>query len=79
MNIKRKTVEIKTSEFTEEKSALQRSADFLKAFMLGKHFFLYVVYTEKFLNSMFFNRFITISIHFLKHLFYSNINIKVLI
>ena len=35
MNTKRKSVEIKTSEFTEEKLALQRTSDFLKAFMLG--------------------------------------------
>ncbi len=36
MNTKKKTVEIKTSEYTEDKMAIQRTADFLKAFMLGK-------------------------------------------
>eukprot|EP01017_Pseudomicrothorax_dubius_P014638 TRINITY_DN1709_c0_g1_i3.p1 TRINITY_DN1709_c0_g1~~TRINITY_DN1709_c0_g1_i3.p1 ORF type:complete len:151 (+),score=37.14 TRINITY_DN1709_c0_g1_i3:490-942(+) len=35
MNVKRKCVELKTSPHTTEKNALQRSADFLKAFMLG--------------------------------------------
>jgi Predicted RNA-binding protein (contains KH domains) len=35
MNTKKKCVEIKSSEHTEDKNAIQRSADFLKAFMLG--------------------------------------------
>ena len=35
MNTKKKSVEIKTSEFTDDKLALQRATDFLKAFMLG--------------------------------------------
>lgn len=35
MNTKRKCIEIKTSKFTEDKNAIIRSADFLKAFMLG--------------------------------------------
>ncbi len=35
MNTKRKCVEMKTSEFTTNRNAMQRSADFLKAFMLG--------------------------------------------
>ncbi len=35
MNTKRKCVEMKTSEFTVTRNAMQRSADFLKAFMLG--------------------------------------------
>ena len=35
MNTKKKCVELKTSEYTEDKNAIQRSADFLKAFMLG--------------------------------------------
>ena len=40
MNTKKKSVEIKTSEHTEDKLALQRSTDFLKAFMLGNIHFL---------------------------------------
>ena len=36
MNTKKKSVEIKTSEFTDDKLALQRATDFLKAFMLGQ-------------------------------------------
>ena len=35
MNLKKKCVEIRNSEHTTEKSALQRGADFLKFFMLG--------------------------------------------
>ena len=35
MNTKKKCIELKTSEYTEDKNAVQRSADFLKAFMLG--------------------------------------------
>ena len=35
MNLKKKSVEIRNSEHTTEKSALQRGADFLKIFMLG--------------------------------------------
>jgi len=35
MNTKRKAVELKTSEYTDDKNALQKAADFLKAFMLG--------------------------------------------
>ena len=37
MNLKKKAVEIKTSEFTDDKLALQRTSDFLKAFMLGEY------------------------------------------
>lgn len=41
MNLKKKSVEIRNSEHTTEKSALQRGADFLKIFMLGpKNIFL---------------------------------------
>ena len=35
MNTKKKCVELKTSEHTEDKNAVQKAADFLKAFMLG--------------------------------------------
>jgi RNA-binding protein PNO1 len=35
MNLKKKCVELKSSEHTEETTAIQRAADFLKAFMLG--------------------------------------------
>lgn len=35
MNLKKKCVEIRNTEHTPEKSALQRGADFLKIFMLG--------------------------------------------
>jgi hypothetical protein len=35
MNLKTKSVELRTSEHTEHVSALQKSADFLKAFLLG--------------------------------------------
>ena len=35
MNTKKKSVEIKSSEHTTEPSALQKTTDFLKAFMLG--------------------------------------------
>eukprot|EP01134_Creolimax_fragrantissima_P006679 CFRG6679T1 len=35
MNLHTRSVEIKTSEFTNDVGALQRAADFLKAFMLG--------------------------------------------
>jgi RNA-binding protein PNO1 len=35
MNTKRKCVEIKTSEYTQDKNAIQKGCDFLKAFMLG--------------------------------------------
>ena len=35
MNLKNKSVELRTSEHTEHVSALQKSADFLKAFLLG--------------------------------------------
>ncbi|EAS03952.2 Pre-rRNA-processing protein pno1 (macronuclear) [Tetrahymena thermophila SB210] len=35
MNTKKKAVEIKSSEHTPETSAVQKTADFLKAFMLG--------------------------------------------
>ncbi|CAD8100854.1 unnamed protein product [Paramecium sonneborni] len=35
MNTKKKCVEIKTSQFTEDKTSLQRGVDFLKAFMMG--------------------------------------------
>ena len=35
MNTKRKCVEVKTSEFTGDNNAIQKSADFLKAYMLG--------------------------------------------
>jgi len=35
MNPKRKCVEIKSSEFTEDRNSIQKCADFLKAFMLG--------------------------------------------
>ncbi|KAI9294402.1 pre-rRNA-processing protein PNO1 [Neoconidiobolus thromboides FSU 785] len=35
MNVKSKTVELATSELTEEQSALQKGADFVKAFALG--------------------------------------------
>lgn len=35
MNIKKKAVELKTSEHTTEATALQKATDFLKSFMLG--------------------------------------------
>mmetsp|Transcript_2363 Transcript_2363/g.7213 ORF Transcript_2363/g.7213 Transcript_2363/m.7213 type:complete len:266 (-) Transcript_2363:81-878(-) len=35
MNLKTKSVELRTSEYTEDISALQKSADFVKAFILG--------------------------------------------
>lgn len=35
MNTKKKCVELKTSQHTLEKTALQRGVDFLKAFMMG--------------------------------------------
>jgi len=35
MNPKRKCVEVKTSEYTEDKNSIQKCADFLKAFMMG--------------------------------------------
>ena len=35
MNVKTRQVEIQTSEFTEDIGALQRAADFVKAFLLG--------------------------------------------
>lgn len=35
MNTKRKSIEIKTSDFTEENNAISRATDFLKAFCLG--------------------------------------------
>ncbi len=35
MNTAKKCVEIRSSEFTTDKIALQRGTDFLKAFMLG--------------------------------------------
>jgi len=35
MNTRRKCIELKTSEFTADKNAVQKAADFLKAFMLG--------------------------------------------
>jgi len=35
MNTKRKCVELKTSEHTEDRNSIQKCADFLKAFMLG--------------------------------------------
>lgn len=35
MNQKRRAVEIRTSEFTENAGAIQKAADFLRAFMLG--------------------------------------------
>jgi len=35
MNTKKKCVEIKTSEHTEDKNSIQRTTDFIKAFMLG--------------------------------------------
>lgn len=35
MNIKKKAVEVKSSEHTKEPSALQKATDFIKAFMLG--------------------------------------------
>mmetsp|Transcript_2070 Transcript_2070/g.3309 ORF Transcript_2070/g.3309 Transcript_2070/m.3309 type:complete len:263 (-) Transcript_2070:1403-2191(-) len=35
MNLKTKSIELRTSEHTEETSALQKAADFLKAFILG--------------------------------------------
>jgi len=35
MNTKKKCVEVKTSEHTEDKNAVQKGTDFLKAFMLG--------------------------------------------
>ena len=37
MNLKKKCVEIRNSEHTTEKSALQKGADFLKIFMLGEY------------------------------------------
>ena len=35
MNTKRRAVELRTSEHTEDIGAIQKAADFLKAFMLG--------------------------------------------
>ena len=35
MNTKRRAVELRTSDKTEDVSAIQKAADFLKAFMLG--------------------------------------------
>lgn len=35
MNTKKKCIEVKVSEYTEDKNAIQRACDFLKAFMLG--------------------------------------------
>jgi RNA-binding protein PNO1 len=35
MNTKKKSVELRTSQFTEEKTSLQRGADFIKAFLMG--------------------------------------------
>ena len=35
MNVKRKCVELKTSEFTTDRNAMQKSVEFLKAFLLG--------------------------------------------
>jgi RNA-binding protein PNO1 len=35
MNTKKKCVELKTSEYTEDRNSIQRCSDFLKAFMLG--------------------------------------------
>lgn len=35
MNTKRRTVELRTSKATEDVGAIQKGADFLKAFMLG--------------------------------------------
>lgn len=40
MNVKKKNVEIRNSEHTVEKSALQKGADFLKIFMLGNKIIL---------------------------------------
>ena len=35
MNTKRKCVELKTSNFTDDLTAIQKGVDFLKAFMMG--------------------------------------------
>ena len=35
MNTKKKCVELKTSKFTEDATAMQKGVDFLKAFMMG--------------------------------------------
>ena len=35
MNTKRRAIELRTSDLTEDISSIQKSADFLKAFMLG--------------------------------------------
>lgn len=35
MNTKKRVVEIRTSDYTKEENALQKSADFIEAFMLG--------------------------------------------
>lgn len=35
MNLKTKTVELRTNQFTEDEGALQKGADFIKAFTLG--------------------------------------------
>lgn len=35
MNMKKKTVDIRECEETEDRSSIQRTSDFLKAFMLG--------------------------------------------
>jgi len=35
MNVKKKCVELKTSEFTTDRNAMLRSVEFLKAFLLG--------------------------------------------
>jgi RNA-binding protein PNO1 len=35
MNTKKKCVELRTSKFTEDATAIQKGVDFLKAFMMG--------------------------------------------
>jgi len=35
MNVKKRAIELKTSEATLDIGAIQKAADFLKAFMLG--------------------------------------------
>lgn len=35
MNVKRRAIELRSSEHTEDIGAIQKAADFLKAFMLG--------------------------------------------
>ena len=37
MNSKRKMVEIRTSDYTEDTTAISRASDFVKAFCLGKN------------------------------------------